>query len=39
MRSKARKQVKENGKSPLGTKKELKRKEYERELDRLHGNW
>ena len=37
MRSKAHKQATRNSKSPVGTKKELKRKEYERELDRLHG--
>jgi polyphosphate kinase len=37
MRSKAHKQVKKNSKSGLGTTKKLKRKEYERELDRLHA--
>jgi polyphosphate kinase 2 len=36
MRSKARKQVKENATSSEATQKQLKRKEYEKELDRLH---
>lgn len=36
MRSNAHKQVNENGKSSLLTEKELKRKEYEKELSRLH---
>ena len=37
MRSKAQKKAKENGKTILETRKKLKRKEYERELDRLHA--
>jgi polyphosphate kinase 2 len=37
MRSKARKQVKGNAKSSLATQKQLKRKEYEKELSRLHA--
>jgi len=37
MRSNGHKQVKENGKSSLATEKRLKRKEYEKELDRLHA--
>ena len=36
MRSKANKQIKENGKSSPATEKKLKRKEYEKELGRLH---
>jgi polyphosphate kinase 2 len=36
MRSKAQRQVKDNAKSSLATEKKLKRKEYEKELDRLH---
>jgi polyphosphate kinase 2 len=37
MRSNGHKQVKENGNSSLATEKRLKRKEYEKELDRLHA--
>src|SRR6201993_781175 len=36
MRSKTHKQIHKKSKSPLETKKGLKRKEYERELGRLH---
>jgi len=36
MRSNGHKQFKDNGKSSLATEKTLKRKEYEKELDRLH---
>jgi len=37
MRSNGHKQVKQNGNSSLATEKSLKRKEYEKELDRLHA--
>jgi polyphosphate kinase 2 len=37
MRSNGHKQVKQNGNGSLATEKRLKRKEYEKELDRLHA--